>query len=112
MLAKLIGYAPTREMAIARLLRALEEYFVGGIKTNVDLFRRILKSQEFATAKIDTGWLDRWLTQSAKLPAGDNAKVAAIAAALFAFNNVDGANGQAQAKNGTSAGPPPQPRLG
>src|SRR5438874_9723233 len=37
MLAKLIGYAPTREMAIARLLRALEEYFVGGIKTNVDL---------------------------------------------------------------------------
>ena len=39
MLSKLIGYAPTREMAIARLLRALEEYFVGGIKTNVDLFR-------------------------------------------------------------------------
>lgn len=96
MLSKLIGYAPTREMAIARLLRALEEYFVGGIKTNVDLFRRILKSEEFATAKIDTGWLDRWLTQSTKLPAGENAKVAAIAAALFAFSSVNGANGQAK----------------
>jgi len=100
MLSKLIGYAPTREMAIARLLRALEEYFVGGIKTNVDLFRRILKSEEFATAKIDTGWLDRWLTQSTKLPSGDDAKVAAIAAALFAFN---GANGEA--KNGAASDP-------
>src|SRR3954451_23956461 len=43
MLAKLIAYAPNREQAIQRLLRALDEYFIGGIKTNVTLFRRILQ---------------------------------------------------------------------
>src|SRR6185369_16191366 len=42
MLSKLIAYAPTREMAIARLNRALEEYTIGGIKTNLSLFRRLL----------------------------------------------------------------------
>ena len=43
LLAKLIGYGEDREQAIDRLLRALYEYFVGGIKTNMSLFRRILK---------------------------------------------------------------------
>ncbi len=35
LLAKLIGYGATREEAISRLQRALYEYFVGGIKTNI-----------------------------------------------------------------------------
>ena len=35
LLAKLIGYGETREKAIDRLRRALNEYFVGGIKTNI-----------------------------------------------------------------------------
>ena len=43
LLAKLVGYGETREQAIDRLLRALLEYFVGGIKTNISLFRRILQ---------------------------------------------------------------------
>jgi acetyl-CoA carboxylase biotin carboxylase subunit len=100
MLSKLVGYAPTREMAIARLLRALDEYFVGGIKTNVDLFRRILHSEEFKTANIDTGWLDRWLVDSAKPHNGSqntesqNAEVAAVAAALFAWTNGTRSNGE------------------
>src|SRR6266850_1725097 len=38
LLSKLIAYAPTREHAIARLQRALEEYHVGGIKTNLFFF--------------------------------------------------------------------------
>ncbi len=42
-LSKLIAYAPTRAMAIERMLRALGEYHVGGIATNVSLFRRILR---------------------------------------------------------------------
>src|SRR5271169_924987 len=42
MLSKLIAYAPTREQAIARLLRALDEYVIGGIRTNLGLFKRIL----------------------------------------------------------------------
>jgi len=91
MLSKLIAYAPTREMAIARMLRALDEYFVGGIKTNLPLFRRILRDKDFAAGRIDTGYLERLLAseQSAKALDG-TARVAAIGAALFAFNNGSG----------------------
>ena len=49
MLSKLIAYAPTRALAIARLRRALEEYAIGGIRTNIGLFRRILDDPDFPT---------------------------------------------------------------
>jgi acetyl-CoA carboxylase biotin carboxylase subunit len=111
MLSKLIGYAPTREMAIERLLRALEEYFVGGIKTNVDLFRTILRSEEFRTAQIDTGWLDRWLAGAQKAAAQkkneESARLAAIAAAWFAWsggNGVEGNGAAVQANGDVSSG--------
>ncbi len=62
-LSKLIAYAPTRAMTIARMLRALDEYHVGGIATNVNLFRRILRDEGFRLANIDTGYLERLLAQ-------------------------------------------------
>ncbi len=61
LLAKLIGYGTDREQAISRLVRALNEYFVGGIKTNISLFRRILSNPDFHAGKVDTGYLDRLL---------------------------------------------------
>jgi acetyl-CoA carboxylase biotin carboxylase subunit len=61
LLAKLVGYGETRDQATHRLLRALYEYFVGGIKTNISLFRRILKDPDFQAGKLDTGFLDRLL---------------------------------------------------
>ena len=56
-----------RATAIARMRRALDEYFVGGIKTNLPLFRRILEHPDFVDARIDTGFLDRLLA-TAPLP--------------------------------------------
>ena len=61
LLAKLIGYGSDRTQAISRLVRAMNEYFVGGIKTNISLFQRILRDPEFLAGKIDTGYLDRLL---------------------------------------------------
>jgi len=85
LLAKLIGYGGDRDQAIARLARALDEYFVGGIKTNISLFRRILRDADFRAAKLDTGFLDRMLTRSEKRPVeARTAEVAAIAAGVFA----------------------------
>ncbi|MGC2608141.1 MAG: acetyl-CoA carboxylase biotin carboxylase subunit, partial [Silvibacterium sp.] len=87
MLSKLVAYAPTREAAIARMLRALDEYVIGGIRTNLSLFRRILNDADFEAARIDTGYLDRLLAQTVAEPAADHeeerAKIAAIAAAIF-----------------------------
>ena len=90
LLAKLIGYGTDREQAISRLTRALNEYFVGGIKTNISLFRRILRHPEFRAGKIDTGFLDRMLKQNADLQvdSGKDAgavEVAVIAAGVFAM---------------------------
>jgi acetyl-CoA carboxylase biotin carboxylase subunit len=84
MLSKLIAYAPTREMAIERLNRALDEYFIGGIKTNLSLFRRLLNEPEFRKAEIDTGYLDRLLAGGKKAESPNEAlmEVAAIAAAM------------------------------
>jgi acetyl-CoA carboxylase, biotin carboxylase subunit len=85
MLSKLVAFAETREMAIERMLRALEEYVIGGIKTNISLFRRILMDEDFRAGRIDTGYLERLLADS--LVAGQEAvpeDVVAIAAALFA----------------------------
>ena len=85
LLAKLIGYGTDREQAIARLTRALDEYFVGGIKTNISLFRRILRDADFRAANLDTGFLARMLKGSEDKPVDSRtAEVAAIAAGMFA----------------------------
>jgi acetyl-CoA carboxylase, biotin carboxylase subunit len=85
LLAKLIGYGTDRDQAIARLTRALSEYFVGGIKTNISLFRRILRDPDFRAAKLDTGFLDRMLKRTEDAPVDSRkSEVAVIAAGIFA----------------------------
>ncbi len=84
LLAKLIGYGETRDDAIGRLLRALHEYFVGGIKTNISLFRRILRDPDFRAGKLDTGFLDRLLGKPYHESDGQHPLMAAIGAAIFA----------------------------
>src|SRR5215469_16027599 len=78
LLAKLIGYGTDREQAISRLTRALNEYFVGGIKTNIPLFRRILRRPNFRAAKLDTGFLDRMFKEKENLQADPEADPRAV----------------------------------
>lgn len=83
LLAKLVGFGATREQAIARLRRAIGEYHIGGIETNLALFRRILSDPEYLAGRTDTGYLDR--LPRPESPIGDShEEVAAIAAAIFA----------------------------
>ena len=88
LLAKLIGYGSTRDQAIQRLLRALEEYFIGGIQTNISLFRRILRDEDFRVARLDTGYLEQLLGKATaerdeSKDSSQGPHVAAVAAALF-----------------------------
>ena len=108
LLAKLVVYGENREQAIRRLQRALTEYFVGGIKTNVSLFLRILKDPDFRAARLDTGYLDRLL---AKPYAEDHERhplMAAIAAGIFATidpkRTFPGANGRPAPAGGEANG--------
>ncbi len=83
LLAKLIGWGENREQAVGRLRRALREYFIGGVKTNLPLFQRILSDPEFIAGKIDTGYLARYREIFGQEYAEKNQEVAAIAAAIF-----------------------------
>jgi acetyl-CoA carboxylase biotin carboxylase subunit len=101
MLSKLIAYAPDRHSALARMQRALSEYYVGGIKTNLPLFRRILENPDFAAARIDTGFLDRLLTApAAQGRLEDLAEIAAVSAAIFSATATPSPNGRGSAGNG------------
>jgi acetyl-CoA carboxylase biotin carboxylase subunit len=61
LLGKLIAWGRDRVEAIARMRRALEEYYVSGIQTNVGLFRRLLAEPSFLRGEIHTSWLDELL---------------------------------------------------
>ncbi|MDF3146020.1 MULTISPECIES: biotin carboxylase N-terminal domain-containing protein [unclassified Streptomyces] len=62
MLAKLVAHAPTRAGAIRKLAGALEQATIHGPLTNRDLLVRSLRHEEFTTARMDTGFYDRHLT--------------------------------------------------
>lgn len=60
LLAKLAVWAPDRRRAIARLQRALSEYAVTGIRTNLAFFREILADSEFLKGALHTGFIPEW----------------------------------------------------
>jgi len=61
MIAKLIVHAPTREEAIARMRRSLEEFVVVGIKTTLPLHARILEDKTFQKGDYTIHWLERFV---------------------------------------------------
>ena len=80
-------WAPTREQAIARLLRALGEYVVHGITTNLAYLRRRARHPDFRSGEYDTGFCARYAADL--LPRADPGRedVALIAAALSAHKH-------------------------
>jgi acetyl-CoA carboxylase, biotin carboxylase subunit len=86
LLSKLIAWGNSREETIARLRRALDEYTITGIRTNVSLFRRILAEPEFLRGEIHTTWLDELLSRPrphASSPRPGTEEAAVIAAAFW-----------------------------
>ncbi|QCI11690.1 acetyl/propionyl/methylcrotonyl-CoA carboxylase subunit alpha [Pseudomonas putida] len=67
MLGKLIAWGVDREQARLRLLAMLDEFAIGGLKTNIGFLRRILAHPAFAEAELDTGFIARH--QQVLLPA-------------------------------------------
>ncbi len=88
LLAKLVVWAGSRAEAVARLRRALDEYIVGGIQTNLPFFRRLVARPEFAAGELDTELIDRLLRERATEPEESRplpeatATAAAVAVAL------------------------------
>ena len=59
LIAKLIVHAESREAAIKRMARALDEYIIEGIKTTIPLHKAIMGNKDFIEGNIDTGFLER-----------------------------------------------------
>ena len=87
MLSKLIVHGPTREEAIARMRRALDEYRVEGISTTIPFFTFIMNNPDFIDANFDTGYIDRILPtiDFAHDASEMNTDAAIAAAAILAF---------------------------
>jgi len=84
LLAKLVTWAGSREDAIARMIRALGEYDVSGIRTNVGFFRQIFEDEDFRAGRLHTGFIEDFFSRNGKpKPDADLATVAALAAALY-----------------------------
>jgi acetyl-CoA carboxylase, biotin carboxylase subunit len=83
LLAKLAVWAGNREDATARMIRALGEYDVSGIRTNIPFFRQILEDAEFRAGALHTAFIDEFFRRQGPPEAPpDLAAVAALAAAL------------------------------
>jgi len=61
LVAKLIVHAPTRELAIRKLLGAMDEYVVEGIRTSLPLQKQLLDDPVFREVRFHTRYIDEWL---------------------------------------------------
>ena len=60
MIGKLITFAETRNECISKMKRALEEYVIMGINTNIQLHQNIIQSDEFLSGKYDINYMSKF----------------------------------------------------
>jgi acetyl-CoA carboxylase, biotin carboxylase subunit len=85
MIAKLAVWGRSRDEAIDRLKRALDEYEVSGITTTLSFFRQVVRDEEFIAGKLDTGFISRFNERSVSAQQQESAvetDLAIVSAAL------------------------------
>ncbi|HTS51249.1 MAG TPA: acetyl-CoA carboxylase biotin carboxylase subunit [Bryobacteraceae bacterium] len=89
LLAKLVAWAPDRDAVIRRLDRALAEYVITGVETNVAFFREILGDPEFARGALHTGFIADLMARRKppEAPSGQLDVAIALAAAAAVSRN-------------------------
>jgi acetyl-CoA carboxylase biotin carboxylase subunit len=86
MLAKLIVWGANRPQALRRLSRALDEYRIMGLKTNIPFHQKLVDSHHFISGKFDTGFVEHYFRPEIDMKRLDN-ESAAIIATLVAHAN-------------------------
>jgi acetyl-CoA carboxylase biotin carboxylase subunit len=103
LISKLSVWAPNRERAVARMRRALGEYVVTGIRTNLAFHEKLFAHPDFVAGNYDTGFLDRHkdeLLGYPRVPVGDERQVAVAVA--IAASRMERATGVSVATSGES----------
>ncbi|MCE1229585.1 MAG: acetyl-CoA carboxylase biotin carboxylase subunit [Firmicutes bacterium] len=85
MLSKLVVWGSTRERAITRMLRALGEYAVKGIKTTIPFHARVIGSESFAEGDFDTHYIDNHFRPADAARPMPHEDIAQIAAAIQVY---------------------------
>ena len=88
LLAKLVAWGETRGVAIVRMRRALEEYRIIGVTTNLELYRALLDSPRFLGGQFHTRFLEEQFQPPE--PDGDDLLAAALTAALLDYRRRGG----------------------
>jgi acetyl-CoA carboxylase biotin carboxylase subunit len=84
MIAKLIVWGETRAQAILRMRRALEEYRIVGVRTNIPFHQTLMDSHRFMAGQFDTRFVEERFSMEAAESAASSAEIAAILATLVA----------------------------
>jgi acetyl/propionyl-CoA carboxylase alpha subunit len=85
MIAKLIVWGETRAQAILRMRRALEEYRIVGVRTNIPFHQTLMDSHRFMAGKYDTRFVEqRFSMEDAEEGRKSHEEVAAILATVIA----------------------------
>jgi acetyl-CoA carboxylase biotin carboxylase subunit len=101
LISKLSVWAPTRERAVQRMRRALSEYVVTGIRTNLAFHDRLFAHPEFAAGRYDTGFIDRFKDDLLGYPrVGPDRRDAVAVAVAVAAARMERTNGSTQANPG------------
>ncbi len=111
MVSKLVAWAQTRDEAIARMRRALDEYRIEGVRTTIPFHRRVFRHPAFIAGDIDTSFVETYRSEvipgaapAAGAAAGGVASGgAAVGAAGGAGSGAGAASGQAAAVAGAAA---------
>lgn len=101
LVSKLCVWAPTRERAVQRMRRALSEYVVTGIRTNLAFHDRLFTHPEFVAGHYDTGFIERHKEALLGYPPVPEVDREAVAVAVaIAAARMERATGQASAEQG------------
>ena len=82
MLAKLIAWGETRGEALLRMRRALSEYKIMGLKTNLPFHQKLIDSTRFLAGRYDTHFVEQYMHMQGDDELGTEAETAAILATL------------------------------
>ncbi len=81
LLAKLVVWADTRAEAVRRMRRAVSEYHITGVTTNLSLFAELTSDPRYASGDLDTGLLDEFMRSRPVDPPRDGEIISAVLAA-------------------------------
>ena len=92
LIAKVATWGESREQATARMRRAIQEYRIQGLKTNLRFFEEVLSDREWMEGRLSTGFVDAFLTRrrATEAPQPPLSDALATAAALACQDSAHG----------------------